>query len=62
MTISEKQMILAGLKASFNISTKLIDSKIKYASLVQKCDFIKEKIDLIQAYSDQVSAICHGKR
>lgn len=62
MTLAEKQIILAGLKASFNISIALLDSKMKYASLVQKCDLIKERIDLAQAYSAQVSEICHGKR
>lgn len=62
MTIAEKEMILAGLKASFNISCALLDSKMKYASLVQKCDLIKEKIDLIQNYAAQVSEVCHGKR
>ena len=62
MTIAEKKLILEGVQASFRISIALLDSKMKYATLVQKCDLIKERIDLTQAYAAQVSEICHGKR
>jgi hypothetical protein len=60
MTIQEKTTKVNELKAAFHSNIAKIDELTKKATLVQKCDLIKARIDLIQIYSAEVSRICHG--
>jgi hypothetical protein len=59
-TMSKEEQI-AQLKLKLHNTVATIKAQYKNASLVERCDLIKARIDAIQEYAAAVSAIFQGR-
>ena len=48
------------MKSQFKAILSALDARYKNATLTEKCDLIKARVNAVQAYAAAVSAICHG--
>lgn len=58
MSISEKEQLLALAKARLDETVSKLMDGYEQAPLSQQCDLLIARIDAIQAYGAEVSAIC----
>lgn len=60
-SVAEKAILIAEARSRFKVAIAQLDqAKAQAVSLVDRCDLVIARIDLIQAYGKAVSAICQN--
>jgi len=56
-SLAEKQAMVTEAKRRFHAVIADLDSRHAVADLAEKCELLKKRIDLIQAYGDAITNI-----